>query len=422
MSTPADPAIGRAAHVLLVGGRAHNVERLVRAGVEYSLVQLPALADDQHARGARHHALLDYRSQAELLAVARAWHAQDPFDAVVSFTEYGLEPASRCAAALGVAGDNTRAVLATRDKTRTRELLDRAGLSPVRYRVCAQPAEAEAFLAALPGTAAVMKPVAGGLSEGVYRVTSAADIRAYWGWTTRYAAGRPVLVEEYLDGPEYSVETMSRQGRHEVVLVTEKLTTGFPGFVELGHQVPARLDGRRHRSVAELITTFLDLVGQHTGPVHTELRLTPNGPRIIEAQTRIAGDQIWEMAELVTGADLIAETVAGLLGRPSPARHPSTRAAAIRFFGYSDLMVRQVRGLEAARRAPGVVRVVCALAPGRRLGPLVSSDSRQGYVLCTGASTAEAVTRAQAAHDLVEVDADEPVPAGPGPGVRPGAP
>jgi hypothetical protein len=115
----------RRKHVLLIGGRDHNVDKVTTFGLRYSMVQVPELVTERHSRGARQYAVLDYRHIETLLPCVRAWHAQDSFDAVVSFTEYGLEPASRCALDLGVPGDNLRAVLQTRDKTRTRDLLNR---------------------------------------------------------------------------------------------------------------------------------------------------------------------------------------------------------------------------------------------------------------------------------------------------------
>jgi biotin carboxylase len=392
-------------HVLLVGGRGHELPKVERLGLRYSMVQTPERATAGQRAGAVRYQVLDYRDPGAVLPVARAWHAADPFDAVVSFTEYGLEPASRCALALGLPGANLEAVRATRDKTRTRALLDRHGLSPVRHRVCGAPEDALDFLAGLDGGPMVLKPTDGGLSEGVFVVGSARELAERWPWTSAVAGGGPVLAEEYLPGPEFSVESVSRDGVHEIVMVTEKLTAGEPGFVELGHQMPARLDPGSGAAVEKLVTAFLDAIGQRTGPVHTELRLTPAGPRLIEAQTRVGGDQIWEMCELVSGVDMISETLAALTGLPLRPRTPAAPAAAIRFFGHQEVRITAVSGVERARSAPGVVRLVCTLEAGRTLGRLDSSEARQGYVLCTGADTAAAVAAAEAARDLVRVSA-----------------
>lgn len=389
-------------HVLVVGGRSTVVDKLEQLGVRFSMVQLPELYEERQLRAAQRYAVLDYLDLAELLAISRAWHRIDPFDAVVSYTEYGLEPASRVAGELGVAGDNLTAVLATRDKTRMRELLQRNGLSPVRYRVCAGLDEARGFLEDLGGGPIVLKPIDGGLSEGVFIVESAAELAQRWAMTSATTTG-PVLAEEFLRGPEFSVETISHDGVHEIAMITGKLTTPAPRFVELGHQVPARLDPAARGRIEELVREFLDLIGQATGPAHTEIKLTPTGPKLIESQTRIGGDQVWELCEMVSGVDLFAESIALLCGIPRPPRTPVAAAAAIRFIGLEQVRVLDVADVAVAEQARGVVRVVCTLRAGQELGPLASSDSRQGYVLCTGADVEDAVANAEAARDLIRV-------------------
>lgn len=392
----------RRKHVLAIGGRNSTVDKVEKLGLRYSMVQIPGWVEERQYTSAERYAVLDYENLGELLALCRAWHRLDPFDAVVTFTEYGLENTSRCAIDLGIPGNNLAAVLATRDKGRTRALLDEHGLSPVRHRVCTTLEEAHEFLAAAGGEPIVVKPHDGGLSEGVFIVETEAVLAQRWE-RSRAARPGPVLAEEFLSGPEFSVESLSVEGVHEIVMITEKVTTPLPRFVELGHQMPARLDTADRRRVTDLVTAFLDLVGQRTGPAHTEIRLTPAGPKLIESQTRVGGDQIWEMCELVTGVDMMAETIAALTGVVPPSRTPVAPAAAIRFFGYENLRVLDVSGLPEAEQAPGVVRVQCDLAAGRELGILVSSYHRQGYVLATGEDTGQAAGRAESARDLVEV-------------------
>jgi biotin carboxylase len=389
-------------HVLMVGGVAFMLDKVETLGLRCSMVQLPELVSDRHAQRAARYAVIDYRDHTELLAVASAWHAIDPFDAVVSFTEYGLEPASRCARELGVAGDNLDAVRLTRDKKQTRDLLDRADLSPVRHRICATVDDAAKLLQDLDGIPMILKPADRGLSEGVVIVWSVADLASAWVWTSAASTGA-ILAEEYLDGPEFSIESISHDGRHEIAMITEKVTTALPRFVETGHQAPARLSQAQRDEVHSLVTSLLTHIGQRTGPAHTEIRMTAGGARIIESQTRAGGDQIWEMCQLVTGIDLLGETMAALVGLPLPPRTPVTPATAIRFFAYEQGTVAEVTGLAEAAAADGVLRLVCTLAPGQVLGVLSSSTSRQGYVLCRGVDTDDAVAKAEAARDLVTV-------------------
>ncbi|WP_405164118.1 ATP-grasp domain-containing protein [Nocardia sp. NBC_01499] len=393
----------RQKHVLAIGGRNSTVDKLEKLGLRFSMVQIPEMVDARQYNSAERYAVLDYENLEELLALSRAWHRIDPFDAIFTFTEYGLENTSRCAIDLGIAGDNLAAVLVTRDKTKTRALLNEHGLSPVRHRVCSTVEDARAFFAELGGEPIVLKPCDGGLSEGVFIVETEAELAQRWAWSSAARPG-PVLAEEFLRGHEFSVESLSLDGVHEIAMITEKVTTPLPRFVELGHQAPARLSDADRTRIVELVTTFLDLIGQRTGPAHTEIRLTPSGPKLIESQTRVGGDQVWELCEMVSGIDMMAEAIAALADVPPPQRIPVASAAAIRFFGYENIRVLKVSDLHDAEHARGVVRVHCDLAAGQEIGPLSSSYARQGYVLSTGDSVEDAVGNAEAARDLVRVD------------------
>jgi biotin carboxylase len=221
------------------------------------------------------------------------------------------------------------------------------------------------------------------------------------GWSHCIAAvTHPAIVEGYVEGREYSVETLTLRGEHVVLAITEKLTSGPPSFIEIGHQLPARLSEEETAEVKRVVEELLRAVGHEWGPAHTELILsTERGPVIIETHTRFGGDQIWEMVELVVGTRLAAATVAGLLGiRGSTCVPPAGGGAAIRYFAHENATVVGVSGVEAAQASPGIVRVAMLVSPGQALGALKGSRNRQGYVLAIGDNVEEAVERAEKAH------------------------
>src|SRR5204863_2937315 len=111
------------------------------------------------------------------------------------------------------------------------------------------------------------------------------------------------LAEEFVEGDEISVEGLTLSGVHEILSVTMKATTGHPHFIETGHLMPADIAGDRVAAARSATVDLLNLLGHREGPSHTELRLRTGEPVIIETHTRIGGDQIWEMVELVCGRD-----------------------------------------------------------------------------------------------------------------------
>ncbi|HWI65922.1 MAG TPA: ATP-grasp domain-containing protein [Symbiobacteriaceae bacterium] len=395
-------------HVLIVGGWNEILQKAAALPLTFVLFQKAELLTDLQVNLAQHVSVFDYGDSARAVEHAESLHRVRPFDAVVSFTEYGLEPAARIAERLGVRGNPLRPVTLTRDKVQMRVLMQEAGFTPVQFRVCRDAAEALAFLEQVGGPI-ILKPVLGSGSEGVARVDDPAELDRAWAWAAG-AAGGPVMAEEFLDGPEYSVEALTLGGVHQVLAITEKATTGHPHFVETGHRMPAPLPDYTRQAIAEYIESFLQLIGHQVGPSHTEIRLTSRGPRIIESHTRAGGDRIWEMVELTTGVDLISTTLRDLvLGGAAFDPVALQRAAAIRFFAHEPGVVRRITGLDEAAAVPGIVRVVCRVRPGDRVDALASSDSRPGYMLAVGATLDEADDHLETAWRLVHFHVEREV-------------
>jgi biotin carboxylase len=395
----------RRAHLILVGCKDFTVESLRPLDLDVTLVQSPELLTAaQLAWADRIVALRDGGVDA-VIAGLRAIHALHPAEAAVSFTEEFLAPAARIAEALAIAGNPAAAVAATRDKVRMREVLATFPGRGLEFASCRTRRDVERF-ADRWGYPVILKPSVGSGSRGVTLVENAHDIA---GGLARCLDGfaAPAIVERYVIGAEVSVETLTDGGRHEVVAITEKLTTGPPAFVETGHQLPARLPPETRERVEYVALWLLDRIGHWVGPAHTECRITPDGDvAIIESHTRFGGDQIWEMVELVTGVPLAAATVCGLLGMPRPTRRSRTGGAAIRFFAEENGVVRRVSGVHDATGVPGVVRVDLRTGAGDVLGPLESSRTRQGYVLATGSDTDDAVRRVESAFGCVRIVLD----------------
>lgn len=392
-------------HILVIGGRDHTIHKLKKLGVSYTLFQTPELTTEEQIKSSRRLVVCDYEKTSEVLQMAEAIHAFDKFDAVVSFAEYGMYPAVLCAKQLNLPSNDVKPVEYTRNKIKMRQLLGENKFATVQYAICDSVLDVKNFFNRMKCKKIIIKPFSGGGSCGVSLIESARDIENAWKWTAESGV-LPILAEEYIEGQEFSVESISLNGKHEIAMITEKQTTGFPHHIETGHQAPARLDKITENLIAKTVTDFLDLIGQKTAPAHTEIKLTEDGCKLIESQTRIGGDQIWEMTEMITGIDLMTETICQLLEMPFPKRESKARAAAIRFFMYENRIIRDIRNVNLVEKLPNVVRVNCTLTPGAKLGPLKSSDSRQGYVFCKGDNTENAVLNAEFAKKHIQVDSD----------------
>ncbi len=388
-------------HLLVVGGNDSSAVTAAQLDVDVTLFQLRRLVTQNQINAARRTFVFDFEQLDETIALASAVHAVQPFHATVSFWERALLPAAVVGDSLGVATNPRTAVEVTRDKLAMRTLLAQNGLDSVRFLLCEDQRDLSRFLKQV-GKPVILKPTHGSGSAGVALVRSDRDVGAAWQWGILPDL-LPLMAEEYVDGPEYSIESISVAGRHQILGATEKFTTGPPHFIETGHRFPAQLAKDVEQQVHATVSRLLSAVGHTVGPAHTEVRLTDRGPVVIETQTRFGGDQIWEMVEIVTGIGLTKTTCAHLLGLEAPDARPKAAGAAIRFFAYENCEIASVTGVDLASGEPGVVRVDCKLRPGMRLGPLTASKQRQGYVLTSGTSGSDAWHTASRAMSKVNV-------------------
>jgi biotin carboxylase len=385
--------------VLMVGGFDHIVQVALEEGVPLALFQNAADVTELQLN-LEQVRLFDLSDIEHGIKLARVLHRRTSFAGVVSFVEGGLELAGRIRDDLGIAGNTFFPVSVTRDKVRMRRLLNECSFPSALFRACTNIDSLRSFYDELR-VPLVVKPSNRSGTEGVMYVDSKDDLERAWCFATAWNSPA-VLAEEFLDGPEILVAAQTLRGRHEIVAIEEQFTTERPYFIEKGHQTPARLEPETELELRRMTGWFLDLIRHEFGPSNIEFRLTSRGPRVIECNTRPAGDFSWEMQLLAHGVDLFRETLLALSADTLPPRRgKGSGAAATRFFVNENCKILTVTGIEKARTMPGVVRVVCRARPGDVLGRL-TTESRQGYVLAIASTTAKASARAEAAFSAVE--------------------
>lgn len=240
-----------------------------------------------------------------------------------STSEYYISVAAAAAFALGYPGPNAAAVAAVRSKAFQRgRFANACMLIPKSYQI-ARPEQLHDAITSL-GFPLVAKPVAGSGSVGVKRHDAEGEAIKY---CRKLLEESEIIIESYVDGPEYSVEVFDGAA----VAVVEKHLGSLPHFVETGHDFPANIDetARRHlNTTAEIAVRCLDL---GWGPVHVELRITHAGPVVIEVNPRLAGGLIPILIERAWGIDLINATLRRVVGE-QPSLHANGRGfASIRF-------------------------------------------------------------------------------------------
>ncbi|MEU3725780.1 ATP-grasp domain-containing protein [Streptomyces sp. NPDC031705] len=324
-----------------------------------------------------------------LLARLEGLHAVLGFDGVVSSCDYYLPAVARAARRLGLPGPAPEAVEAACRKGLTRRILAGAGVPGPRFALCEGAGEAAAAARGI-GYPLVVKPVdlcAGMLVRAVrdeHELERACQALAAFPVNARGQDRAPViLLEELLHGPEVSVETVSFGGATHVVGVTDKSIAGAPAFIETGHMFPAGLEEALAREAAGTALRAVEALGLDQVVCHTEIKLTPDGPRVVEVNPRPAGNRITELVRHVTGVDLAAACVDVALGRvPGLAPRPTgVRSAAIAFLlPDSAGTLAGIEGAESVRARPEV-RELALAGPGRTVRAATSNNEYLGHVM-----------------------------------------
>ncbi|GLW55013.1 hypothetical protein Kpho01_30240 [Kitasatospora phosalacinea] len=340
----------------------------------------------------------DTNDPAALLPHVERLHAALGFDGVLSSCDYYLPTVAALADRLGLPGPRPEAVRDACRKDLTRARLAAAGVPGPRSALGREPAELLDAAAEI-GYPLVAKPV--DLCAGMF-VRQIADERelldalaalAAFPVNARGQRREPaVLLEELLTGPEVSVETVTSDGVTHVVGVTGKTIGGAPAFVETGHLFPADLAPALAAAAADTAVAAVRALGLDQVVAHTELKLTPDGPRVVEVNPRPAGNRITELVRRVTGVDLAAACVDVALGRRPDltARDTGTASAAIAFLlPDRDGVLAGTGGAEDVRDEPSVVELSLA-APGRTVRRAVSNNEYLGHVMTASPETAGA--------------------------------
>jgi biotin carboxylase len=335
-------------------------------------------------------------------------------DGVLTYDERYVELSAQLTELLGLPGPSTAAVRAVKDKSELRALLQRNDVGAIRFGV-ADTVEQAGDIVAEIGLPVVFKPRALGGSAGVRLVTSADQVESAFDNAVSARVGvvrsryDGVLIEEYIDGPELSVDSVAHDGVVTPLVVAEKETGLDPYFEEIGHIVPPRSELALPAEAITLIQRAHEVAGLNNVVTHTELRLSSRGPRIIELNARLGGDLIPYLGLLAHGVDLAGAAADLALGLAPELSRTDRGTAAVRFlYPAHDLRVHSIRLAEPVSDLPGLVTFTPLAEPDEELLlPPRGYMSRLAALVCQGDTREACLQALRQATDEVIVESTD---------------
>ncbi|MGH3248497.1 MAG: ATP-grasp domain-containing protein [Trebonia sp.] len=251
------------------------------------------------------------------------WNREYAIIGAFSLTEEYVEAAALVAEVFGLQGTGHTAAVLSRNKHLQRRALP--GLSPQYTLLPAGDAQKMAAMTA--ATPKVCKPTNGSASVGVRLIAAGEDIAEA---AASYRPDQHLLIEDRVTGAEYSVESVSLDGRRLAHCVTRKGTTDGAGgsFVELEHTVGPFGDATEEALLVAAAEQALDRICMRTGISHCEIRLTAERvPVLMEVAVRGPGGAIPTLFQLAAGRSFESILLDGLTGVPAGDRPTMKRFA-----------------------------------------------------------------------------------------------
>lgn len=217
-----------------------------------------------------------------------------------------------------------------------------------------------------------------------------------------------VMVEEFMSGAEVSVEAMTVNGKTEIISITDKYITQPPYFVEIAHSEPSRLEGEIQERIREVALQAIRAIRLQNGPSHTEIKVTEEGPKVVEIAARLGGDFITSrLVPLSTGVDLVGASVRLAAGEAPDLSAKWQRAAAIHFIQSGKGKLRRLEIGEEIFRMDGVEEAVLYKKAGDTTDGTKSSNDRLGHIITVGRTPEEAMERGRKALERICMEYEE---------------
>ena len=311
---------------------------------------------------------------------------------------------------LGLPGIDKQTALNTTNKAVMRKCLETNHVPiPEYYKICSL----EEYWKIIEnfkfkGKKCIVKPADNSGSRGVNLISDFSnnqELNNVYKYSKQFSRGGEILVEEYMEGKEVSVETISINGICHILQITDKLTTGAPYFVEMGHSEPSMLEESMQEKIKEIACKAVKAVGIESGPSHTEIIVTNEGPKIVELGARMGGDNITtHLVPLSTGIDMVKSCILLAIGEYPDISRKCDKGAAIRYLNTKQGRLTNIYNVETAKKIEGIKQISIVRHVGEEITKIKSSVDRMGFVIAQAKNAKDAISICEDAMRIIEIE------------------
>ncbi|GHU06819.1 hypothetical protein FACS1894151_00250 [Spirochaetia bacterium] len=309
---------------------------------------------------------------------------------------------------LGLPGIPYETALDASDKSRMRARFEKAGVPSPAFTVVTSPPGAGFTLPlAFP---VVVKPVDNMGSRGCRRVDSSAELKDAVSAALGFSRSGRVIVEQYMDGPEYSVDAIVFNGEITICGLADRHIFYPPYFIEMGHTMPTVLDAASQKALLDTFAAGVRALGLTLGAAKGDVKLTSRGPMIGEIAARLSGGYMsgWTYP-YASGVEPARAAILACMGKKPDGLVPvKTWTSAERAFISIPGTIRSIQGLDQASSVPFVKDLFLRAAPGKSVRFPENNVSKCGNVISAAADRESAVGAAENAVRAVLIELEAP--------------
>lgn len=233
------------------------------------------------------------------------------------------------------------------------------------------------------GFPCIIKPRDAFSSRGVYKIDTVDELRLNINETISYSSNGDILVEEFLDGREFSVEAITWHGITTIIQYTQKFITPYPNTVEMAHLQPASISEKEKKEIEDVVCAGINALKIDNSASHTEVMLTKNGSKIIEIGARTGGDFISSyLTKASTGVSMDEAVIRMALHQSPDLTKKKHKYAMIKYLQFPEgKVVRNILSFYDLLDLPGLIFVHVFVKPGEFISPIRHSAMRPACVL-----------------------------------------
>ncbi len=253
-------------------------------------------------------------------------------DGIITISDYPVNTVAYVCERLNFPGLSLTAAEKSTNKYLQRELLKENGLNAPAFHKFADFSEVHKIIQNWEYPL-IVKPVDSSASRGVSVIRNFSECENAFFEAKGFSKSGNVIIEEFVVGKEYSVESLTQKGKSYIIAITEKyIMEGSQYFVEEKHIIPANLERQQQEEIEQYVLNIIKAFGIDNSATHTEIKLGKSGPILIELGARVGGDFITsDLVPMATGVDMLQNSVSIALGKEIDIKKSLSKFAGVQF-------------------------------------------------------------------------------------------